>query len=377
MNKRTKIAFAITVPSALRAFMADHIRFLAKEYDVTVYCNFSFDKCDTIFDKSVRLINIPFERKIRLWKDFKCWVMLFQSFRNESFDSIHSILPKSGLLSMTAGWAANIPVRIHMFTGQVWITKKGIFRSILKSIDKIISHCATDIYVDSLSQRDFLIQEQVISNGHVLGDGSVNGVDTDRFKPNLSARCTIRKKLDIPDDAVVFGFLGRINRDKGILDLIQAASTLNIGNEIYFIIAGPDEECIEKIISEQFTKIQKQILFTGVTSEPEKIIAAFDVFCIPSYREGFCSSVIEAAACGVPALASRIYGLIDSVEDNVTGLMHELGNIEEINKGINLYVTDIALRKRLGAAARERVLKKFFRDRLLIEMLAEYKKILP
>ena len=375
MGSSRKIAFVLTAPSALRAFMGDHIRALAQRYEVTVYCNFSADPCRNLFEESVRLVHIPFARKISPLQDTACFLWLLGELRKGKFFSIHSVMPKTGLLGMVAGWLVRIPVRIHLFTGQVWVTKKGMSRAFLKMLDTWIAWCSTVLYVDSPSQRDFLLSEGVIRSGCVLGDGSVNGVDPDRFKPDEASRSYVRKLHQIPADAVVFGFLGRLNRDKGVLDLVKAFSMSALQGRAVVLFVGPDEDGIEELVRTQHGEIEKHIRFAGFTPEPEKVVPAFDVFCIPSYREGFGSSVIEAAACGVPALASRIYGLTDAVVENVTGLMHEPGNIHEISEGLKRFAADEPLRRQMGKAARERVWSRFSTERLVSQMVQEYEKL--
>ncbi len=371
-----KICFTMTVPSALRAFMTDHVRALAKTYDVTVFCNFSSDDCTDLFDSSVKLVHIPFERPIRLLKDFKCLFLMVFFLRKGGFDSVHSVMPKTGLLTMLAGWIAHVPVRIHMFTGQVWVVRTGFWRAVLKSMDRLIALFATDIYADSPSQLDFLVAEKVVKTGSVLGDGSVNGVDCERFKPDVDARQAVRTQFNILNEALVFGFMGRLNRDKGINDLVEAFASSHVANRSHLLLVGPDEEGIEEMIRERFPEVVQQVHFAGYTSEPEKYYPAFDVFCIPSYREGFGSSVIEAAACGVPALASRIYGLTDAVEENVTGLMHEPHDIEGIRAGLTRFSNDDALRLKMGEASRKRAIEKFSTERLVDAMTSEYERLL-
>ena len=370
------IAFSMTVPSALRAFVADHVRALAEEYEVTVFCNFSQDDCKDLFNQSVKLVHVPFAREIKPLQDFRCLFRMVSGLRKGRFSSVHSVMPKTGLLTMIAGWMAGIPVRIHMFTGQVWVTRTGFWRILLKSMDRLIARFATDIYADSPSQRDFLLKEKVINAGKVLGDGSVNGVDCGRFKPDEGALKAVRKQFNIPDDAFVFGFMGRLNHDKGINDLVEAFALAHVTDKAYLLLAGPDEEGIENRIRECYPKIAPRIHFAGYTSEPARFYAAFDVFCIPSYREGFGSSVIEAAACGVPALASRIYGLKDAVEEGESGLMHEPRDVDGIRAGLERYADDPELRIRMGAYARQRVLDKFTTQRLLDAMTAEYERLL-
>lgn len=371
-----KICFCMTVPSALRSFMADHVRALAERYDVTVFCNFSKDDCEGLFDSSVKLVHVPFAREIKPVQDLKCLCLMISHLRKGRFSSVHSVMPKTGLLAMAAGWIARVPVRIHLFTGQVWVTHVGFWRRIFKGVDRLIDWLATDLYADSPSQRDFLLKENVIRSGKTLCDGSVNGVNTDRFKPDPEIRKSVRNQFGILEEQVVFGFVGRLHLDKGILDLVEAFSGSGKMENACLLFVGSDEGNVEQLVRERFSDLGGQILFAGFTSEPERFYPAFDVFCIPSYREGFGSSVIEAAACEVPALASRIYGLTDAVEENVTGLMHEPHDVDGIRNGLERFVHDSELREQFGRAARKRVLEKFSRDHLVQAMMVEYERLL-
>ncbi len=265
-----KIAFSMTVPSALRAFMADHVRALSKQYDVTVFCNFSDDDCADLFDGSVKLVHVPFERKICPLRDLKCLFLIVSHLRKGGFSCVHSVMPKTGLLAMSAGWLARVPVRIHMYTGQVWVTRAGVWRTVLKSMDKLIAYFATDIYADSPSQRDFLISEKVAKVGSVLGDGSVNGVDCEKFKPDAAARKAVREQFNIPAGAVALGFMGRLNRDKGINDLVEAFTSSHVTQQVHLLLVGPDEEDIEEMIRERFPEVAQQVHFAGYTSDPAR-----------------------------------------------------------------------------------------------------------
>ena len=373
--ERKKICFVMTAPSALRAFMADHIHALARHYDTTVCCNYSTDACDNLFDESVHLVNIKFIRKISPWQDIACLFKLLSVLKKGKFSSIHSVMPKTGLLSMIAAYIVQVPVRIHMFTGQIWVTRTGLPRLILKWLDFLIGSLATDLYADSPSQRDFLVAERVIRSGKVLCSGSVNGVDCERFKPDVNMRSVMRSKFLIQEDMVVFGFMGRLTRDKGIMDLVEAFAALPASRTSHLLLVGPDEEGIERIIRGRFLHVTERVHFAGYTNRPEQYYPAFDVFCIPSYREGFGSSVIEAAACGVPALASRIYGLTDAVVEGKTGLMHPPRDISEIRRGLEAFLENTCVRERMGHAARCRARNEFSTTRLVDAMLHEYETL--
>lgn len=368
----------MTIPTALRSFMADHIQMLAKRYDVTVFCNFSQDPCNDLFDSPVKLVHIPFERTIHPGIDLLCLVKLWFALHRGRFQAIHSIMPKTGLLAMIAGKMAGVPLRLHMFTGQVWVTRHGVWRSVLKFMDLIIASLATDIYADSPSQRDFLIKEKVVRSCKVLDDGSVNGVDCKRFQPDPMSRRQVRQSLGIEAQTCLFGVLSRLSRDKGTLDTIEAFARLVVDTDnVFLLIIGPDEDNIIPYTKQRFPHLLDRMHFIDqFTPEPEKFLPAMDVFCLQSYREGFGSSVILAASCGVPALAARIYGLTDAVAEGISGLLHAPGDVDAIRAGMKRFAENPSLRRTLGSAALKRVREKFSRERLAAAMLNEYKQLL-
>ncbi len=148
---------------SIKVFLLGHIKEMVYKYDISVITNTNNKDFLKPFDSEVALIPLRIERKISPLNDFMALMNLLRIFRKKKFKIVHSIMPKSGLISMLAALFAGIPVRIHTFTGQVWVTKKGLLRWILKSMDKIVAACTTNILVDSHSQRLFLINQGIIS----------------------------------------------------------------------------------------------------------------------------------------------------------------------------------------------------------------------
>jgi glycosyltransferase involved in cell wall biosynthesis len=355
-----KIGFVLTTDFAVKAFLLSHLRALSQVYEVVVIVNTDDAKLLKEMAIDVLIIPIKFSRKINIVSDIACLFQLFQLFNHCQFDAVHSITPKAGLLAMLASWLLRVPLRVHTFTGQVWASKKGVKRFLLKRIDCLIATLATHNLIDSPSQLQFLLDEKVTkaAKSYVFAKGSISGVDLSRFKPNSKARDSIRKQLNIADEALIFLFIGRLNVDKGVLDLAQAFSQL--GNEsLHLLFVGPDEQDMQ----ERIIKLQKNhsnnIHFVGHTDTPEVYMAAADVLCLPSYREGFGTVLIEAAAVGIPAIASRIYGITDAVVDNETGVLHEPRDIDAIKSLIESLVNNKALRVKLGKQAKERVAQDF------------------
>ena len=262
-----------------------------------------------------------------------------------------------------------MPYRIHWFTGQVWITKKGLARKFYKIIDKIIFNLSLHVLVDSHSQRKFLISNNIISKkkSSVLLNGSVGGVNIKKFKFSNSNRILKRRKFNISINDFVFLYLGRINRDKGIIDIIEAFHGIQSPHKAFLILVGPiEDKNIKNLI-----KNNKKIIYVGKTSTPEEWYSVGDIFCLPSYREGFGSTIIEAGSCNLPTLGSNIYGINDAIIKNKTGFFHKPGNVNDIKKKMLFVLKNRNLIKTWGQKARKRVEMNFDKN-LLTKKLLEF-----
>ncbi|MNQ88204.1 putative glycosyltransferase EpsD [compost metagenome] len=342
--------------------------------------NFDENKTHEIVNPRIKLINAPITRKISLISDLHALLTLFSIFKANKFDAVHSVTPKAGLLSMVAAKIAGVSNRHHTFTGQVWATKSGLSRFILKLLDKITFTSSSFALVDSPSQRDFLISEKVIkaSDSCVLADGSISGVDTSRFHPNPEMRKKIRNQHDISEDSFVFLYLGRLNREKGIQELIQAFSMLKSKkSKFYMMLVGPDEEEIIKRLEHEISAATSYIVTVGYTKTPEHYMSAADVFCLPSHREGFGTVILEAAASGIPAIGSNIYGVSDAISDGITGLLHEKKCHLDLAKKMQQLLDDRSLTKALGNNALNRAQNKFSSARVTDAMVRFYKEKIP
>lgn len=356
MKKDKNIAFIVSSPTTL-VWLESLINKLSLEYNVSVIANFngSFLLKKELLD-IVEVVTIPIVREINIFKDLKALILLFKFFSSKNFLIVHSITPKAGLLAMISSWACRTPIRIHTFTGQIWYTKSGLFRWILKCFDSVIIFFSTFIQVDSFSQKSFLVKEGLVSekNSFVIGKGSISGVDITRFNERPSVRDKIRSDMNSEDKLIIL-YLGRLKKDKGILDLVEAFKILrNKSLKIDLWIVGPDEENLTPIISSVVGI--KQISYT---SEPEAYMTSADIFCLPSYREGFGNVIIESAACGVPSVVNEIYGLTDSVVKNKTGLFAKTRSVESLADTLEVLITDDSLRSELGRNAQKRARKDF------------------
>ncbi|MFO2464109.1 glycosyltransferase family 4 protein [Pseudomonas sp. 15FMM2] len=373
MTKLKRICVVATVPVALKVFMVEHINKLAETYSVTVMTNAEAEEVYRFLDRRIKFIPLPIQRKVSVFSDLVSLIKLFKIFGSEKFDCVLSIMPKSGLLTMLAGYLARVPRRVHIFTGQVWYTKQGFSRFALKKLDQLLAFSATHLLADSPSQRAFLIEEEVVrpEKIEVLGKGSISGVDLARFKPDPMARKKIRQELGLNESALVFLFMARLTYAKGIVDLAQAFTHIAMTcPNAHLLIVGPDEDGVEEVVTELSSTFKGRVHRVGFTNNPEAYMAAADIFSLPSYREGFSLATIQAAGVGLPAIASRIYGLSDAVQEGMTGLLHKPGAIDEISEAMARLYSDGELRVSLAEEARKRAHTDFTQSMIVNEMAA-------
>ena len=356
MNNKKKIILISNTCNFFNVFMLNHIKYLSYEYVLCICCK-NAQLLRKKVPKNVLLIDVNFNRNISLFNDIISFFSLLIVFLHHRPNFSISFTPKVGLMVAIISLITNTPKRLHWFTGQVWANSKGLKRIFFKLTDRLIFYFSHSVLVDGLSQRRFLIKEKVISKNKstVLHMGSVGGVDIERFKINIKKRARLRKKLSINKKTFVFLYLGRVNKDKGVVDLINAFKKIQNKYNVLLIFVGPLEDKNLKFI----TINQKNILHFDYSDKPENWFLLADILCLPSYREGFGSVIIEAGACGLPALCSKIYGLYDTIIDGKTGFFHKAGIISSIKNKMIFAIKNKKLVKSWGKLARKRVVKDF------------------
>lgn len=333
----------------------------------------------SISGSEYRSIKIP--RKISVVSDLIAILKLVHFFYKNRFNIVHSTTPKAGLVTAVAAYIARVPVRIHTYTGQVWVEKQGLVRLLSIWGDRLIGLLNTQCYADSPSQVKFLLKNRIVLNEKIkcLGFGSLAGVDLVRFNPEKYSeadRRLLRTELGVPAESKVLTFVGRCTRDKGVAELLKAFEhVIQMGVNLTLLVVGP----VEGDVLDEFNHLdkltQKYLRLVGHSSVPERYLSVSDLLVLPSYREGFGTVVIEAAAMGIPAIGTRIYGLQDAIVDNKTGRLVEPKNVQELAHAILSLVSDDKRRHDLGAAALDRV-KQCFSDTYVNRLLFdEYQRL--
>lgn len=367
LDRKLKIARVSTVPFFIVTQLSATIEAL-KESGAAVTIISSDDDLGGELRKLVGSDFIPVKmvREINPVQDLLSLIMLVKVFRQGKFDIVHSTTPKAGLLCAIAGKIAGVTIRLHTYTGQPWVTMHGVRRHLLKLCDRVIGTLNTRCYTDSFSQQKFLVEQRVVKTENicVLGHGSFAGVDLKRFDASRfsqSERVALKSELNINSDSKVVIFVGRITKDKGVSELIEAFEHLIVeGLDLYLLLVGPYEPDGFAIIDNISNKsVKDRIKNVGFSNIPEKYMAVADMLCLPSYREGFGTVVIEAAAMGLPTVGTSIYGLSDAVVNGETGLLVPVGDSVSLANSIRSLVTDEELLMAMSNSARERAQKSF------------------
>ena len=365
--KKIKLVHVTTVPQTL-GFFRGQIGFLKKR-GFEIFLISSPGELGRQFSKreGVQFFPIQMTRYINLWGDLIALIQLWIQLRKIKPDVVHAHTPKAGLLGVLSARFAGVPAVYLSIFGLPQMTMRGIRKRLMNMLTRLACSSAHKVWCDSFSMRDFIIQHRLCAKRKavVMANGSVNGVDAieifspDLYKPDI--RKKIRDLLGIPRKSIVLGFSGRIAQDKGTHELAEAWRLLSAcRNDLHLILIGNlEDKDPPKPQDIALFKTDPKIHLVGFQKDVPPYLAAIDIFVMPSYREGFGLSNIEASAMGLPIVSTRIPGCIDSVKDGLTGLLVPPRDVEKLVEAIQSYLNDPELRRKHGQAGRQRVLHEF------------------
>lgn len=332
-----RICYVLTISSTVKAFFIPQLKYLASNgFDVTVVCSNDAMLQEELGD-TIRFYPIEMPRGISFRKSIIAIKTLTKFFREEQFDLIQYSTPNAAFYASIAAKKAGCKVRNYHCMGFRYLGAKGLAKILLKKIEKITCGNSTSIECVSKSNMDYAVKEGLFprEKATVVWNGSTGGVDLVKFdyRKRLQWRDEIRKELGYSHEAFVYGFVGRITRDKGIDELLEAF--LNINNDSKLFLIGQIEG-VELLDDELLDKAKKHpnIQFHESVTDIERYYAAIDVLLLPSYREGFGNVIIEAGAVGTPAIVSNIPGPIDIVDDGKTAIIVEAKSVKSLENAM-------------------------------------------
>ncbi len=310
---------------------------------------------------------LPMSRRIAPHEDLHLVYRLYRHLLAARPHIVHGHTPKGGLVAMIAAWLARVPVRIYHVRGLPFETAAGWQRVLLRSTERVSCALASHVLCNSASNRDVLVREGICpaEKVQVLGHGSSNGVDAlGRFDPAQRTPAEVsalRDALGIPEKGQVVGFVGRLVRDKGIIELARAWQGLRQQfADLHLVLVGPFESR-DAVPAKVRAALERdpRVHLTGFVEDAAAFYPLFDVLAFPSHREGFPNVLLEAAAMEVPVVAAWASGSIDAVCDGETGVLVPVADANALQAALARYLVDPMLRQYHGRAARARVLEYY------------------
>ena len=375
-----KICFVTTASGTLKAFVLNTAKYIHEntDWDITFICNYDKQFEEKLPD-CIHYIPVKMERGINLG-GIKAIAELKRIFKREKFDLIQYSTPNASLYASVAGKLANVPVRLYCQWGMAFVGFSGMKRRIFKLMEKFICKLSTWIEPDSKSNLKFSHEQGLYpeDKGSVIWNGSASGVNLQKFDISQKSdyRKAIRSQYQISEDAFVYGFVGRITRDKGINELLSAFKQLSPENS-YLMLVG-SEEINKNIDFDLFnwSKSAENVIYTGSTSVVEQYLSAMDVYILPSYREGFGSCVIEAEAMGLPVIVSNIPGPTDAMLKDETGLVVEKADVRSLKEAMEIIRNDRELYQSLASNTLAFAENNFEQGKLFEHIIEDRKKLL-
>ena len=344
----------------------------------------SDDECfnEMLSDEHVKGFKIEMTRKITLRKDFSALIKLIRLFLREKPNIVHTHTPKAGALGMLAAYITRVPNRLHTVAGLPLLEAKGSKRLLLNFIEKLTCACATKVYPNSFELEKIIIKNGYTSPGKlkVIGNGSSNGIDTTYFSKAALASDNIilKEHLGIPAGDFLFCFVGRIVCAKGINELVNTFTRLQlVYPQIHLLLIGGFEKPLDPVYPEVENLIMnnKAIHFMDYQPDVRPFLAISDVFVFPSYREGFPNVVMQAGAMGLPCIVTDINGCNEIIENGVNGLVIPVKDEESLYNSMKMLIQNNELRNKMASMARKMIVERYNQQDLWKTLLAEYKNL--
>lgn len=371
-----------TIPGTIKSFILDYAKYMHEsgDYDITFICN-----KDEVFARElpdfIHYIPVEMERGISIGGISACRKM-WKIFKKNKFDLIQYSTPNASLYASIAGWLAGIPVRLYCQWGLAYVGFEGVKRKIFKCEEKLVCKLSTWVEPDSRGNLEFCHKENLYpqEKGSVVHRGSASGVSLEKFDISKKTlyRKEIREMYHIPENAYVYGFVGRITGDKGINELLAAAKNIIATHDDTYLllIGGVEKEASVNTELYQWSKEEPKVIYCGASNEVQKYMAAMDCYVMPSYREGFGLTVVEAGAMGIPVICTNIPGPTDAIHNEETGLIIEKKNVQALQEAILRLYKDRELAKKLGQAGYENVKENYEQKNLFQYILQDREELL-
>ncbi|QBA65584.1 glycosyltransferase family 1 protein [Muriicola soli] len=384
MSKQNKKLVRITtIPESLKTLLTGQCQFMNQYFHVVGISSDGIELDRVSKNEGIRVIPLNMTRKITPAKDLVALLQLYRILKKEKPYIVHTHTPKAGVLGMIAAKMAGVPHRLHTIAGLPLLETKGLKRLLLNQVEKLTYASATKVYPNSKGLMDIVLKNKYTSASKlkVLANGSSNGIDTGYFNPELftaKERLILKQKLDISSQDVVFTFIGRIVKDKGINELISAfKQLLESQPNVKLLFVGDYEREQDPIFPENevFMRQSDKIILVGWQNDVRPFLSISDCLVFPSYREGFPNVVMQAGAMGLYTIASDINGCNEIIQDQINGSLIPVKDSQALYNAMKNWIVNSQKIKEQGAMYRKLIRESFEREYVWEALLKEYKEL--
>ena len=376
--QKLKLLRLTTVDISLNSLLKGQLRYLSQYFEVVGVAADTGVLQQVAEREGVRVVDLPMHREISLWADCKSLWALVKLFRRERPDIVHANTPKASLLGMVAAVLCRVPNRIYTVTGLRFETTQGVLRFVLKTMERITCLCATKVIPEGDGVKSILLRERITRKPmQKVLNGNINGVDLEWYDRTESV---MQRASEVRGDSTdfTFVFIGRIVRDKGINELVEAFSRLaNERSDVRLMLVGRFEDDLDPL--PQHTKKQiesnERISFVGYQSDVRPYLVASDVLVLPSYREGFPNVVLQAGAMGLPVIVTDVNGSDEAICSGVNGVIVPKYSSEVLYRAMSDMVSDRDATANMAAVAREMVASRFDQKDVWAALANMYKEL--
>lgn len=346
-----KLIRLTTADISLDGFLKGQLKYLNQYYEVVGVAADTGVLKNVAVREGIRVIDLPMHREIALGSDIKSLVNLYKLFRNEKPYILHANTPKGSLLAMMAGMMARIPHRIYTVTGLRYQGATGLFRFILKCMERITCLCATNVIPEGNGVLHCLKKDNITNKPlRIIHNGNINGVDTAFFSPELFP------ENDKSDSKFTFVFVGRIVKDKGIHELVECMRQLDC--KLILVGAFEDGDPVSDE-AKQFLLNSPKVKFVGWQTDIRPFLAEADALVFPSYREGFPNVPMQAGSMGKACIVTNINGCNEIIKDGLNGKIIEPRNATALLNTMKWFMNHPEEVKRMAGNARKMIQDRY------------------
>lgn len=380
MKKLIRIS---TVPSSLRTLLKGQLKFMSHYFEVIGVASDGEALKEVMQNEGVKTHSIEMTRTISPFKDLISTIKLYRFLKKEKPFIVHTHTPKAGTLGMLASRLAGVPHRLHTIAGMPLLETKGAKRMLLDSVEKFTYKNATLVLPNSLGLKNIAIENKYAPKDKlkIIGNGSSNGIDVKHYDSELISkeeREHLKSELKISNTDIVFIFIGRMVKDKGVNELVAAFDKLSkMHKGCKLILMGPRENALDPLDPETETLIinNTNIIEVGLQKDIRPFVAISSVLVHPSYREGFPNVVLQGSCMGLPCIVSDINGCNEIIENEFNGLIVPPKNIEALKNAMERILKDPTIINEMAENSRSNIVKKYQQEYIWKELLTLYQSL--